>query len=380
MNYKNELLAIVGLALVVLLLVGCATSTPIPTATAVQATAMPTVAAPASPNELSNLNPSPRGYISMAYDSKADQAILFGGLTNNDLLPSSHNGETWAYNVGANRWTQMKPPSGPTVREYAEMAYDAKADRVILFGGAAVTGGNTVVLADTWAYDYNTNTWTEMANGPANYGWGSIVYDDKADRIILYGGTDSFYNFSPDTWAYDYNTNTWTDMKPRTSPPARNNQILVYDDKANRVIMWGGDTGWESGTAPKDESVWSYDYDTNKWKEIKPHGTELWPDCRDFAAAAYDSKSDRMIMSGGYYQVGTDETWAYDFKTNTWTKLEPNTAGGHLSGSAMVYSSAANRFILFGGLVGLSDNYIYTGKTWSYDFNTNTWTDVTPNH
>ena len=383
MNYKNELLAVAGLALVVLLLGGCAISTPIPTATLTQsiASAVPTVAATALPTEFSSLNPSPRGYFSMAYDSKADQVILFGGLTGNEGLPSSCNGETWAYNVAANRWTQMKPPSGPTVRDSTEMAYDSKADRVILFGGA-LEYGKVVVLADTWAYDFNTNTWTEMANGPANYGFGSIVYDAQADRIILYGGSDATYvGFSPDTWAYNYNTNTWTDMKPSISPPARNTQVLVYDTKANRVIMWGGDTGWEERIALRDENVWSYDYDTNTWQEIKPpQGTEVWPDTRDWASAAYDSKSDRMIMSGGYYQAGTDETWAYDYNTNTWTKLEPNKAGGMLSASAMVYSSAADRFILFGGLVGNSADTDYTGETWSYDFNTNTWTDVTPHN
>jgi len=166
-------------------------------------------------------------------------------------------------------------------------------------------------------------------------------------------------------------------MKPSTSPPARDNPVMAYDTRADRVILWGGDNGWgESSTVKKDESVWSYDYNTNTWEEIKP-GKGLWPDGRELAAMAYDAKSDRMIMSGGYWAIGTDETWAYDYNANTWTKLEPNTAAGKLSGSVMVYVPTMDRTILFGGQVGASASN-YTDKTWSYDFNANTWTAVTP--
>ncbi|MGA2113024.1 MAG: kelch repeat-containing protein [Anaerolineales bacterium] len=267
----------------------------------------------------------------------------------------------------------MKPPSGPTARGGAVMAYDAKADRIILFGGTSATQYD---LPDTWAYNYNTNTWTKLAYGPGRT-WGGMVYDSASDRIILFGGGlwdyGGVYN---DTWAYDYNTNTWTDMKPSTSPSARSGQVMAYDAKADRVIMWGGDTGWEDQGLPKDQSVWSYAYNTNTWQETKP-GTGMWPDCRDDAAMAYDAKSDRMIMTGGYDDKGTAETWAYDYNPNTWTKLEPNTAGGMLAGSAMVYSPATDRIILFGGGVGGSDSN-YTAETWSYDFNANAWTDVTP--
>ena len=101
--------------------------------------------------------------------------------------PAKDNGETWAYDVAANKWTEMKPPSGPTGRGAAELAYDAESDRVILFGGwNKVAGG----LDDTWAYDYNTNTWTEMAKGPAKHLGARLAYDAESDRIILFGGYD----------------------------------------------------------------------------------------------------------------------------------------------------------------------------------------------
>lgn len=72
----------------------------------------------------------------MAYDKESDRVILFGGQTGDNLRdPRSYNGETWAYDVEANKWTEMKPASGPRGRSAAELTYDAESDRVIMFGG-----------------------------------------------------------------------------------------------------------------------------------------------------------------------------------------------------------------------------------------------------
>lgn len=369
MKYKKPILQILSLILIVLLVEACGTSQPIPTPEPPTPTSVPPTV---SPTEIPRLSPSPRGYISMAYDAESKRVILFGGQTGDYHLSSSYNGETWAYDVTANKWTQMKPPSGPTGRAAADLVYDAESDRVILFGGGdRATWG----LTDTWAYDYNTNTWVEMAKGPEKHLGARLAYDAESDKIILFGGydtsnsSDSYYN---DTWAYDFNSNTWTEMKPTTSPPGRNYQAMTYDAKVDRVLMWGclDIDRWK----PVDESIWSYDFNTNTWQEIKPG--ELWPSGRDYPAMAYDAKSDRTILYGG--SKGGDETWAYDYNTNTWAKLEPSMVPGDLSRHAIVYSTADDRVILFGGQVGFTDEFNYTDKVWSYDFNTNTWTDVTP--
>ncbi len=81
------------------------------------------------------LNTTSRGYTSMAYDVESDRGILFGGQTGNYTVEDSFNGETWAYYVAANKWTEMKPVSGSIRRAAAELAYDAESDRVIIFGG-----------------------------------------------------------------------------------------------------------------------------------------------------------------------------------------------------------------------------------------------------
>ena len=243
------------------------------------------------------------------------------------------------------------------------MAYDTESDRIILFGGvdASFAGERT-----TWAYDFNTDTWTRQATGPSARQGPRMAYDSESDRIILFGGeaTTTRRNLN-DTWAYDYNTDSWTEMEPSISPPAQWFQAMAYDAESDRVLMWRGSP---------DTGVWAYDFNTNTWTENE---TVERPSKGTVGGMAYDSESDRCILFGGGFTGSntTDETWAYDYNTNAWTKMEPSENPGELTMHSMVYSPALDLVVLFGGRVGAGD--AYTAETWTYDLNSDTWTNVT---
>jgi len=330
--------------------------------------------APVSTEQNSSM-PSPRGSASTAYDSKINQILLFGGGTGsscwNDCPPM--NGETWIYDVASKTWTQIKPPTSPSGRANAAMAYDAESDRIILSAGF-ITAQN-YAPSDVWAFDMNTKTWTQMKPQSPPYSFGhKMVYDSKADRMIVWGGWNFDKNVGPDdTWTYDYNTDTWTKLNPKVRPQAVNLQGMAYDSKADRVIMWGG--GFNT-------SVWVYDLNKDNWEERKPTGG---PSSRFLHAMSYDPVTDRVILYGGYTgdpmkafdfpNYTSSETWAYDYNTNTWTQLNPSQNPGPLTQFSQEYISSIGRLFLFGG----EDNYDkVTNKTWLYDPSTNTWTEVTP--
>ena len=219
------------------------------------------------------------------------------------------------------------------------MAYDAVSDRVILFGGVVSSKGWTA--KDTWSYDLSTNTWQEMKPAPSpGKGDGPMAYDAESDRMILFGGWDPT-NLADggaftETWAYDYNTNTWTKMEPEVSPPDRHSHAMAYDAESDRVILWGG-----RGPVPIDvSSVWAYDYDTDTWEELESSGA---PGPVGNAAMVYHVVADRTIL------YAEKELWAFDYNTNTWTQLSDSPMPGKLTGHAMVYSDEADRVILFGG-------------------------------
>ena len=77
------------------------------------------------------------------------------------------------------------------------MAYDSKRERIVLFGGSA---GN-VNFNDTWEWD--GDNWTQVAdNGPSARGGHAMAYDSSRGRVILFGGDDGQNSFG-DTWAWD---------------------------------------------------------------------------------------------------------------------------------------------------------------------------------
>ncbi|MBN1321722.1 MAG: S-layer homology domain-containing protein [Thermoleophilia bacterium] len=186
--------------------------------------------------------PAARGGHSMAYDPGAKKVILFGGSGAAGLLR-----DTWGYDAASNTWTELHPVGTlPPARRFHSMAYDPGAKKVILFGGSGATG----LLRDSWAYDAAAGTWTELhpvgALPPARC-FHSMVYDAKDKRVILLGGRASALNgpWDPahlaDVWAYDAASNTWTELHPAGGPPpARLSYPIVYDSAAGKVILFGG--------------------------------------------------------------------------------------------------------------------------------------------
>ena len=369
MNHTSLFARRMILALGVIIFAACTPAAPTATPVPPSATPLPPTAVPAQGVQLS---PSPRGLFAMAYNSKTNQVILYGGETGDYSLQSSYNDETWAYDVAANTWTEMKPASSPGPLAMAELAYDAESDRMVLYSGGMMPNHWQSDNA-TWAYDSTANTWTKMkAQGPADHHGCQIVYDSESDRVILFGGYDIPNDkLSQSTWAYDYNIDTWTEMNPATNPPGRNLHSITYDSSVDRIILWGGDSATMSNpNTPKDRSVWAYDYNANNWEEWK---TTQAPVARFAAAIAYDARANRTILYGGG-ENGLSDMWAYDYKENSWTQLMPKENPGKIGWHEMVYIPTIDRLFLFGG----ATNDDFSGKTWLYDYNANTWTEVTP--
>jgi hypothetical protein len=94
------------------------------------------------------------------------------------------------------------------------------------------------------------------------------------------------------TWAYDLNTDTWTEMEPSESLPARCCFPMAYDVESDRVILYGGVFGAD---VDKDRYVWAYDFNSNRWEQLSAaEGVPLYE-----GRMAYDGESDRIVLYGG---------------------------------------------------------------------------------
>jgi len=303
-------------------------------------------------------SPSSRYAPVMAYQVASERLILFSG--------ESHMNDTWSYDPNVNQWTNLDAtgPPPPGYMGAPAMAYDNRADRVVLFGVDWPSPN------ETWAFNPGANVWTNLwpPGSPSARHDAGIAYDNLADRILIFGGGDIApqhpYSSSNDTWSYSYVSNTWTHLHPAKSPDRRLGSAMVYDSAADRVILFGGCANGIDFTCIPMNDTWIYHYASNEWTRVTPPAA---PSPRSFAAAAYDSRDDGVILFGGAdVQSVLNDTWTYSFFENRWTKRTPAPSPPARRLGAMGYDPVRNQAILFGGSLATGFTFMPTNDTWTY--------------
>jgi hypothetical protein len=151
------------------------------------------------------------------------------------------------------------------------------------------------------------------------------------------------------------------------------NQTNKNWTKISDGVPWGLDGGFMTYDSLNDVIVflpsgrcetWIYDFKTDYWTKKNPvitPGTQNWP------AMAYDSHNGRVVLFNG-------ETWAYDIFNDTWINMSPTISPPVDSSIAMVYENTTGVLVLFGGM----KNGSLMNETWTYNLNTNSWTNMLP--
>jgi len=139
----------------------------------------------------------------MAYDPRARKTVKFGGEDVIAWFTCAANGcdqagwdatvtnDTWVYDYEANTWSMMPRPADerllPSPRNNHGMTYDSLRGRIIIAGGGGALAPSTDT---TWSFDYWRNRWTNLEPSPdfTPRVYGTIAYDEKADKIVLFGG------------------------------------------------------------------------------------------------------------------------------------------------------------------------------------------------
>ena len=271
--------------------------------------------------------------------------------------------------VSAQKWNRY----GPGTRSQATSIYDPSTDQMIMFGGQHAP--TNVDFHDVWAVK---NVIESSASNFANLNWISIntvgtppsdrfghtaAYNPSSNRMIVFGGGTGFPGpCANDLWILT-NPNsvggspTWSKLSPTgTLPPVREGQASVYDSKNNTLIVFGGTDC--SGSYYND--VWILtnadgSSGTPNWTESKPAGTA--PAARTQSTAIYDSTNRVMTIFGGAAASKTvfNDVWtlANVAGTPTWTKLSPTGTGPSArSGHVAIYDSTNNRMTIHGGQLG----------------------------
>jgi hypothetical protein len=346
--------------------------------------------------------PGPRSEMMGALDEKRDRVVFFGG----DIgLPKQCNpapkqvDELWTYDTKCKQFHQVDAANGPGARARGAAEYDAKGDRLVIFGGRyrmAAMGAYTL-YDDVWALDLAAMTWAQLdpgGKGPKPRASTATAIDTTTNELIVFGGNTSTsgLSFSPqsDVWAFDLDKHSWRSIKTTgKGPAARLFHAAAIDPSTETLYVFsGGDANAFQGPFLRD--LWALDLKQGTW-------TELWsgangPLARISPSITFDKAKNRLIAFGGHDDgaIGNNnDTWSFELAAKSWTAIiQPEKIKHPASGFCMFPAdftdpnkNAPDRRSAHVAASGASGLIVLEGKTdcgliddvWSFDFATDTW-------
>lgn len=213
---------------------------------------------------------------------------------------------------------------------------------------------------------------TAIANKTPSPRYGhEMVYDEKNNQTIIFGGEDpsKIVNDFKDIWIYSSQLQTWTKISSPNSPVARIGHKMVYNTISGKIILFGG---METADYTRLNDMWIFDPENKEWSELNPL---LSPTIRSDHAMYFDPIFNTIVLFGGYKanDMLSSETWIYNFTTNNWYQINPLTKPTERYGHTFVYDKNLGVGVFFGG------RYIdLMAETWFFNLSSSSWTKKTP--
>jgi hypothetical protein len=305
----------------------------------------------------------------MIYDPVGQKIILFGG----SYYSTSYTfyGDTWSLDTAKNEWTKLTTNGSPSARFNHAMVYDSDRREIVLFGGFSASDR----IGDTWIYNIADNKWTNVSpqTGPSRRSDPGAAYDAKANKVVIFGGYGLGDKIQGDTWVFHVEQKTWTQMKPTNKPMGRYGGIMVYDSYTEKCLLFGGHLEDENGKDYGYENeVWAYDYAGDNWEKVS---TQNKPPVRYWHDLVYDTDGQRIILFGGSQGGGNDlgDTWIYSCRDKAWTKVASTENPAARAQPSLAYDKSTKKTVMFGGADFVAaGNFIYYNDVWALDQN-NQW-------
>jgi acetyl esterase/lipase len=304
--------------------------------------------------ETAGMPPSTRSHAASAYDAAHHVVIVFGGQPYTGLTELA---DTWAWDGTTHSWSQKQAGNAvgaPPGRTDAAMAFDPASGTVVMFGGASAG----TPLGDTWTW--NGSTWSQQpAVGPSPRAGAAMAFDASSGHVVLFGGHDSTTKALGDTWSWDGTAKAWTQLNVTSSPPARTGTSMVSFGSGGALLSGGADA---SGAPLGD--TWLFQ--GGVWTNKTPSGANPAP--RQGAGLSFDSSQGVAVLFGGYGTPGCGapyrDTWTWD--GSTWTAQNPPAplpAGRAYA--TMTYDPESRSSLLYDGLWGCGNSQIQT-DAWTF--------------
>lgn len=236
----------------------------------------------------------------------------------------------------------------PDALTFLGLAWDETRSRAVAFGGtqpSTATSGTTLEWSgDAWRRIAPEDP--EQDDEPASRSGPAMAFDRRRGVTVLYGG--QAVTALDDLWEWD--GRSWRKVTTTGGPGLRTRATLVTEPRGVLLIGGGRNT-----TTPTGE-VW-------RWDGLQWESFDAGLTARLRPAAAWDSRSSRVIIYGGAGGTVPYDTWAFDGASAR--QLIPDGAGPRVLSSVMVPVPESGP-MLFGQTT--SDDrlvaFSWTGSTW----------------
>jgi hypothetical protein len=293
--------------------------------------------------------PGRRGH-AMVLDALHARMVLFGGLHESPVWPYGWLDDTWELGlVPEPTWAPLATSRRPPPRIDHGAVYDAKRNRMVVFGGFGCPFVHCDVFNDVWSLSLvGPAAWERVwPGGPGPEGRRSqvTVYDPVRDRIIVFAGIGYECHFPwgcrpkvlSDLWELRLEAPpSWRRLEPSGEGPGSGQFLGVYDERRDRLVVHEPVSSSSYALSLDEPPRWSRIVTTTRAPGARPEASWL----------VADPFRDRVVLMPGR------DVFALDFSTEpaAWTRLDP--IGGPsplIGGQALVYDPVADRVLAFGG-------------------------------
>ncbi len=237
----------------------------------------------------------------VVWDDELEQALVYGGRRDDGTVSD----ELWSYQPAGNRWTRLADgSSGPPARAFHSAAWDPRARQLWIFGGLGTSGA---ALDDLWSYRLASGTWERVsaAPGPKARARHTAVWDTVAGEMLVYGGYRDQEGYTSEVWSYRPEDGRWTLREPNgPAPVGRSRHAAAWDAANRRMLIFGGFVGGVDYLG----DLWAYEPARNAWTQLM--GSEA-PAARGDAMAVWDPATQEFLLYGGGAGDPTNELWSY---------------------------------------------------------------------
>ena len=222
------------------------------------------------------------------YDPDGERMLAFDP---NVLTAASARGEpgfsgVLSYDVAARAWTDLglaeESPTPKVLMDQYDVAFDSAAHRLILVVTRQDTRGQA---ARTWAFDPEAHTWSQgadmpntLAHGYPSSGW-AAEFDPVTARTWWFADTAMLgYDATADSWQVAARDTDWPESMTlgdvEVDPTARVVNTMVLDPVNGRLVVIGGSVlpvgepvggSVQEGDLLVTDDVWAYEPATNTW-------------------------------------------------------------------------------------------------------------------